>query len=111
MDCPNDRYVNDADICQAVVGMLARIGVKVNLLAQPKAQYFAKVLKPGGFNTSFYLHAKIIIADGVAHVGSENMSVTSLTKNREVGAFVFEPLTEMKIQAQFDSDWSGATKP
>jgi peptide/nickel transport system substrate-binding protein len=55
MDCPNDRYVNDAAICQAVVGMLARIGVKVNLLAQPKAQYFAKVLKPGGFQTSFYL--------------------------------------------------------
>ena len=55
MDCPNDRYVNDASICEAVVGMLARIGVKVNLLAQPKAQYFAKVLKPGGFKTSFYL--------------------------------------------------------
>jgi peptide/nickel transport system substrate-binding protein len=55
MDCPNDRYVNDAAICQAVVGMLARIGVKVTLLAQPKAQYFAKVLKPGGYQTSFYL--------------------------------------------------------
>ncbi|WP_315706296.1 MULTISPECIES: ABC transporter substrate-binding protein [unclassified Bradyrhizobium] len=55
LDCPNDRYVNDAAICQAVVGMLARIGVKVNLLAQPKAQYFAKVLKPGGYNTSFFL--------------------------------------------------------
>ena len=55
MDCPNDRYVNDAAICQAVVGMLARIGIKVNLLAQPKAQYFAKILKPGGFNTSFYM--------------------------------------------------------
>jgi peptide/nickel transport system substrate-binding protein len=55
MDCPNDRYINDADICQAVVGMLARIGVKVNLLAQPKALYFGKVLKPGGFQTSFYL--------------------------------------------------------
>ncbi|MHC2303940.1 ABC-type transport system substrate-binding protein [Bradyrhizobium elkanii] len=55
MDCPNDRYVNDAAICQAVVGMLARIGVKVNLLAQPKAQYFAKVLKPGGYQTSFFM--------------------------------------------------------
>ena len=55
MDCPNDRYVNDAAICQAVVGMLARIGIKVNLLAQPKAQYFAKVLKPGGYQTSFFL--------------------------------------------------------
>jgi peptide/nickel transport system substrate-binding protein len=55
LDCPNDRYVNDGAICQAVVGMLARVGIKVNLLAQPKAQYFAKVLKPGGYQTSFYL--------------------------------------------------------
>ncbi|MCZ8259017.1 MAG: ABC transporter substrate-binding protein, partial [Beijerinckiaceae bacterium] len=29
--------------------------VKVNLNAQPKAQYFAKVLKSGGYKTSFYL--------------------------------------------------------
>ena len=55
LDCPNDRYVNDAAICQAIVGMLACIGVKVDLLAQPKAQFFAKVLKPGGYKTSFYL--------------------------------------------------------
>ena len=55
MDCPNDRYVNDADICQAVVGMLARIGIKVVLLAEPKQHFFAKVLKPGGFKTSFFL--------------------------------------------------------
>jgi peptide/nickel transport system substrate-binding protein len=55
MDCPNDRYVNDEAICQATVGMLARIGVKVNLNAQPKAKYFAKVLKPGGYDTSFFL--------------------------------------------------------
>ena len=55
MDCPNDRYVNDADICQSVVGMLARVGVRVSLMAQPKQHFFAKVLKPGGFKTSFYL--------------------------------------------------------
>ncbi|MDJ0613062.1 MAG: ABC transporter substrate-binding protein [Rhizobiaceae bacterium] len=55
MDCPNDRYVNDEAICQAVVSMLAKVGVKVNLNAQPKAQYFAKVLASGGFDTSFYL--------------------------------------------------------
>ncbi len=55
MDCPNDRYVNDGPICQAVVGMLARVGIKVNLNAQPKGNYFAKVLKSGNYNTSFYL--------------------------------------------------------
>jgi len=55
MDCPNDRYVNDEAICQAVAAMLARIGVKVDLNAQPKAKYFAKVLASGGYDTSFYL--------------------------------------------------------
>ena len=36
-------------------GMLARVGVKVNLMAQTKALYFGKVLKPAGYQTSFYL--------------------------------------------------------
>jgi peptide/nickel transport system substrate-binding protein len=53
-DCPNDRYVNDEAICQAVVAMLARIGVKANLLAQTKAKYFGKINAPK-FETSFYL--------------------------------------------------------
>ncbi len=55
MDCPNNRYVNDEKICQAVVSMLAKVGVRVNLLAQPKSKYFAKVLAQGGYDTSFYL--------------------------------------------------------
>jgi peptide/nickel transport system substrate-binding protein len=54
-DCPNDRYVNDGAICQAVTAMLARVGVKINPLFVPRAQYFAKVLATGGFNTSFFL--------------------------------------------------------
>jgi peptide/nickel transport system substrate-binding protein len=54
LDCPNDRYVNDEQICTAAVAMLARIGVKVNLNAQTRARFFAKVNTPG-FNTSFYL--------------------------------------------------------
>lgn len=55
LDCPNDRYVNDEQICQAIVAMLARIGIKVTLNAQPKSLYFAKVLAAGGYDTSFYL--------------------------------------------------------
>lgn len=31
LDCPNDRYVNDEAICQAVTAMWTRIGVKTNL--------------------------------------------------------------------------------
>jgi peptide/nickel transport system substrate-binding protein len=52
MNCPNDRYVNDSNICQAVAAGLARIGVKVNLQAETKGTYFPKILKR---DTSFYL--------------------------------------------------------
>lgn len=45
MDCPNDRYVNDEAICQAAVAMLAKIGIKVNLVAQTRAKYFAQILR------------------------------------------------------------------
>lgn len=54
MDCSTDRYVNDGQICQAAVSLLARVGVKVNLIAQPKAQFFPKVVSPE-FGTSFFL--------------------------------------------------------
>jgi len=53
-DCPNDRYVNDEGICQAVVAMLAKIGVKADLLAQTRAKYFAKINAPH-YDTSFYM--------------------------------------------------------
>ena len=52
MNCPNDRYVNDGNICQAVAANLARVGVKVNLQAETKGTYFPKILKR---DTSFYL--------------------------------------------------------
>ncbi|WP_207481237.1 ABC transporter substrate-binding protein [Arenibaculum pallidiluteum] len=55
LDCPNDRYVNDEKVCQAVAGMLARVGIKVNLLAQTKGKYFGKVLAQAGYDTSMYL--------------------------------------------------------
>jgi len=54
MDCPNDRYINDEQICTAVAAMLAKIGIKVNALIQTRAKYFAKILGPG-YNTSFFL--------------------------------------------------------
>lgn len=52
MNCPNDRYVNDSEICQAVAANLSRIGVKINLEAETKNNYFPKVLRR---DTSFYM--------------------------------------------------------
>lgn len=45
LNCPNDRYVNDAEICQAVTSMWTKVGVKTKLVAETKSLYLPKVLK------------------------------------------------------------------
>jgi peptide/nickel transport system substrate-binding protein len=43
LDCPNNRYINDEAICQAVVAMWARAGMKVKLNTMPRATFFPKI--------------------------------------------------------------------
>ena len=45
LNCPNDRYVNDSEICQAVAAYLARVGIKVSVQAESKSTYFPKALR------------------------------------------------------------------
>ncbi|OJU50936.1 MAG: hypothetical protein BGO03_01310 [Mesorhizobium sp. 61-13] len=52
LDCTNDRYVNDEAICQAVVPMLARIGIEVELNLRPATTAFPAMLKR---ETSFFM--------------------------------------------------------
>ena len=52
LDCPNNRYINDEQICIAVAGMLAKIGLRVKVNAQPRAIYFARMFK---LDTSSYM--------------------------------------------------------
>jgi peptide/nickel transport system substrate-binding protein len=54
LDCPNDRYVMDEQICTAIVSMLARVGIKVDLIAQTKSKYFTKILAPN-YDSDFYM--------------------------------------------------------
>jgi peptide/nickel transport system substrate-binding protein len=43
LQCTNNRYVSDENICQAVVSMMGQIGIKVNLVAKPAAQHFPEL--------------------------------------------------------------------
>jgi peptide/nickel transport system substrate-binding protein len=54
MDCPSDRYINDEAICDSIVAMLAKIGVKLQLNAQTRGKFFAKLMTPSQ-GSSFYL--------------------------------------------------------
>jgi peptide/nickel transport system substrate-binding protein len=52
MDCANDRDVSTVEVCQAVAVMWAKIGVKVNVVAQLSSQFLTKVL---GHKSSLYV--------------------------------------------------------
>lgn len=41
--CPNNRYINDEQICQAVTAMWARIGVRAKLRTMPLVTYFPMI--------------------------------------------------------------------
>ncbi len=52
LDCPNNRYINDEEICVALAGMWAQLKVKVRVNGMPRATYFPKLEK---LDTSLYM--------------------------------------------------------
>ncbi|GAP34790.1 ABC transporter substrate-binding protein [Piscinibacter sakaiensis] len=50
--CPNNRYINDEEICQAVTAMWARIGVKAKLRTLPLSTYFPMIQR---YEASIYM--------------------------------------------------------
>ncbi|MCC7275315.1 MAG: ABC transporter substrate-binding protein [Alphaproteobacteria bacterium] len=47
LDCPSDRFVNAERMCQSIVPMWERIGVKVVYSPQPDSIYFKKMMSGG----------------------------------------------------------------
>lgn len=41
--CPNDRYINDEDVCRAAAAMLAKIGVNAKLTTMPVRNYWPEL--------------------------------------------------------------------
>jgi len=77
MNCPNNRYVNDEEICQAVVAMWARLGVKAQLMAEGMATF---ALKFQNFDSSLYM-----LGWGVATYDAQ-YTLQSLVRTRTTGA-------------------------
>lgn len=52
LDSPNDRYLEDSTVAQAIGGLLGNIGITVNVNAIPKAVFFPQINK-GDFTMYF----------------------------------------------------------
>lgn len=50
--CPNNRYINDEEICQAVTAMWAKVGVKAKLRTMPLVTYFPMIQR---YEASIYM--------------------------------------------------------
>ena len=97
LDCPNNRYVNDEEICQALVGMWGRIGLKVKLTAQPMASFIAKIQR--------FDHSAYMLGWGVATFDGL-FSLQSLVRSKTTGAdgsFNLGRVSDAKIDALIDA--------
>lgn len=113
-------YVTDVNVRNAI-GAAKQRGVAVRVILEDPANDVEQNTDTTAYMTAqgipvkyaptsaFYLHAKMIIADGIAFVGSQNFSQSGLSTNREMGALVFEPAQVATIQTQYESDWSVTT--
>lgn len=95
---PNDRYVNDAKICQATAQMLARIGLKVQVETMPKSIYFKRFAPPkrefsfamfgwgnsGAGDNSLGLLGFMHTTDRAKKMGSWNPGYSNLELDQEI---------------------------
>lgn len=93
LDCPNNRYVNDEEICQALVGMWSRIGLKVRLLAQGMSIFIAKIQN--------FDHDAYMLGWGVANFDA-SYSMLSLMHTKttgSAGSFNLGRISDAKVDA------------
>ncbi|MEY4562363.1 MAG: hypothetical protein RLZZ618_1640 [Pseudomonadota bacterium] len=91
LDCPNNRYINDEEICQAVAAMWAKLKLKVRVNAMPRTLYFPKLQR---LDTSLYL-----LGWGGSITDAET-TFTPLLRTRAgngVGAWNFGQISDAKL--------------
>jgi peptide/nickel transport system substrate-binding protein len=97
LDCPNNRYVNDEEICIALVGMWGRVGLKVKLLAQNMTPFITKIQN--------FDHDAYMLGWGVANFDT-SYSMISLMHTKTTGAdgsFNLGRISDAKLDALIDA--------
>src|SRR5262249_30061740 len=111
-----NQELTDPAMVQLLISAKQR-GVNVQvLLAGPskgsdKNQPAMQQLEAAGVSVKqmtkkLYLHAKAMVVDNQAFVGSQNFSNDALTKNRELGEVVDDPTAVSQLAKLFQSDWA-----
>lgn len=104
LDCPNNRYVADEAVCRAIVPMLARAGIRAELSAQPKAQYFPKLFRR---EASLWMFGWIPPTYDALHVLANTVASPDPARNRggyNFGGYRNEAVDALVARAGSDTD-------
>jgi peptide/nickel transport system substrate-binding protein len=94
VSCPNNRFVNDERICQAVAQMLARIGIRASVEAMPMAVYFGQLSNPAG---SAFSMGMMGLSQGNGEATSLNVSFHTMDRAAGRGGFNFGRFSNAEV--------------
>ena len=77
---PNDRYINDAKIAQAIGQMLTRIGIKMKVETMPKSVFFSSASRGGPNKTPKY---SFILVGWGSGTGEASSPLKSLVHSKD----------------------------
>ncbi|WP_170480027.1 ABC transporter substrate-binding protein [Ruegeria arenilitoris] len=113
LKCPNDRYLNDEAVCQAVVSMLAQIGVTAELDAMPVRNYWPELREdnydmyllgwsPGTFDAEHPVRFLVATPNEEKKLGSWNFGGFSNARVDELLPLIQSELDQNKRQEMLD---------
>ena len=98
---PNDRYINDEKICEAVAKYLAKVGLKVKLDVKPKSIFFDEITS---YKHNFYLLGWF---DGAFDFGrSSEKLLHTPDKDKGMGTYNGAKYSDKEIDSQLASSAS-----
>ena len=84
---PNDRYINDAKIAEAVAQMLTRVGIQTDVVTMPRSVYFKRASRGGPDGTPEFSFILVGWGSGTGEASSPLKSlIHSYDKSRGFGA-------------------------
>ncbi|TNF21063.1 MAG: ABC transporter substrate-binding protein [Rhodobacteraceae bacterium] len=111
--CPNDRYLNDESVCQAVTGMLAQVGLTASLDAMPVNNYWPELRggnfdifllgwSPGTFDAEHPIRFLVATPNEEKKLGSWNFGGYSNARIDELLPLIQSEIDEDARQAMLD---------
>lgn len=113
LKCPNDRYLNDEAVCQAITGMLAQIGLTAELDAMPVQNYWPELRadnydmyllgwSPGTFDHEHPVRFLVTTSNAEKKLGSWNFGDYSNTRVDELLPMIQSEIDDAKRQGMID---------